>query len=82
MLFYDFYYFDPFVNVDAKLCNAIHPGSFLLCCHVILLESSDAVFSFFQQFSAQKACERMQIIISCPFEFGFNFLLCVYLPGG
>lgn len=40
------------------------------------------IFLFFLQFSAQQACERMQISILCPFEFGFNFLLCVYLPRG
>ncbi len=40
------------------------------------------IYIYFLQFSAQQACERMQIIILCPFEFGFNFLLCVYLPRG
>lgn len=49
----------------------------------MLLETDNAaLFFLLQQFTAQQACERMQMIILCPFEFSFNFLFCVYLPGG
>lgn len=53
----------------------------MLSCHVAGELVAVFFFFFLQQFSARETCERMQMIILCPFEFASNFLLCLFAWG-